>query len=179
MSSTKNFPCGLKPKAETLLVSRETMTRFGIFLVTVSVVPAVITVADGEPATSPSTCGSTNRPVFVHAQVSEGTRAAISTDTSTALVTPPALVPVILNVNVPGEGVAVVVTVSIVTTKEVDGTESWSGATVTFTPAGAAPVQSAVSCTLSPRSFNERNRMFVVFLSEATSLSDGGAADIA
>ena len=123
--NTKYLPFGLKPKAETLFTPF-TMTLLSEFLVRVSGLEVVgtagVTVANGEEPTNRLTRGSLNSPVLVHPQVGDERVPVITTDTSRDRVTPLAVVPVILKVNVPGDGEAVVVTFSVDETEPVEGT---------------------------------------------------------
>ena len=111
-------PCA----AVTLLCRSRTISLGGLFLVTTKSGPSVVTVAYGDEVSSPLTRGSTKGPVFVHAHVVVGRLASMNTNRSTDCVTPLALWPVILKVNVPIEGELDVRAVKVDETEPPDGT---------------------------------------------------------
>ena len=69
--STKNFPFGLNPNADTL-VAPLTMMWLSAFRRSVNWLALVVTVADVEVGTRPLTCGDTNDPVLLHPHVGAG-----------------------------------------------------------------------------------------------------------
>src|SRR5262249_50961820 len=75
------------------------------------------------------------------------------------------------------EGNAEAVTVSIAETRPVDGTVRLVGVSVNVTPAGAAPLQAALSCTKSVTPLTERRVISEVLVEEAVRFTDRGAAE--
>ena len=92
-------------------------------------------------------------------------------------VTPLAFVPVIVKVNSPGEGAMEVEKVRIVETGPVEGTVRLVGVSVKVTPLGTAPLQAALSCTVSLTPLTDRKVICDVFVEEANSARDGGEAE--
>ena len=143
-------------------------------LVSVKSPAETVTLARVEEGTKPSTRGSSNGPVLVQPQVGAGRLLAITIGRF-KFVTPSALVPVSIKVKGPGEGDAEVKTVRVAETLPVDGTVRLVGPSVNVTPEGAAPVQAALSCTISLTPLTERSVISEVSVEEAFSRGSGAA----
>jgi len=171
---TKNFPFGLNPNAETLLAS-VTIFLPSEYLVSVNNPAEPVTAARGEEETRPCTRGISNVPVLAQPHVGGKEKLlAITIDRSTDFITPSALVPVIVRSNVPGAGDAGVETVKVTEIPPVDGTVRLVGARVSATPAGAVPLQAALSCTISLAPLADRRMICEVFVDEAIIARDRG-----
>jgi len=103
----------------------------------------------------------------------------ITIETSTNFVTPLALVLVTLKVNVPDEGEAEVVTVSVADAEllETNGMVTLEGDRVNVTPVGAVPFQAVLNSAVSLTPLSECSVILDDLLEEAMSASDCGEAD--